>query len=186
MMRRTAPTPRGSPRSPRCSGSRRLNTIAVLDRSGRPLRRTEQPVFNLSASETSPGLQAVEAQYCSQSWLPTKIRLRSTDKLFARIDELHRSAPRCRCRPSRCACWSVASRRCRAGGLSGGPVAVSEIVSGLLSCRPRFAKPILADESEWYLRLNDEADCTYCPRPFVPLQRVRRQSAASLRRGPSR
>ena len=36
------------------------NTIAALDRSGRLLTRTEQLFFNLTASETSPELQAVE------------------------------------------------------------------------------------------------------------------------------
>ena len=36
------------------------NTIAALDRSGRLLTRTEQLFFNLTASETSPELQAIE------------------------------------------------------------------------------------------------------------------------------
>ena len=35
------------------------NTVAAFDRSGRRLTRIEQVFFNLTASETSPALQAV-------------------------------------------------------------------------------------------------------------------------------
>ena len=64
------------------------NTIAALDRSGRLLTRTEQLFFNLTASETSPELQAVERDVAPKLAAHENAILLD-QKLFARIDELY-------------------------------------------------------------------------------------------------
>ena len=64
------------------------NTIAALDRSGRLLTRTEQLFFNLTASETSPQLQAVEREIAPKLAAHDNAILLDA-KLFARIDSLH-------------------------------------------------------------------------------------------------
>ncbi len=64
------------------------NTIAALDRSGRLLTRTEQLFFNLTASETSPELQAVERDIAPRLAAHENAILLD-QKLFARIDELY-------------------------------------------------------------------------------------------------
>ncbi len=67
------------------------NTIAALDRSGRLLTRTEQLFFNLTASETSPELQAVERDVAPKLAAHENAILLD-QKLFARIDELYAEA----------------------------------------------------------------------------------------------
>ena len=64
------------------------NTIAALDRSGRLLTRTEQLFFNLTASETSPELQAIERDVAPKLAAHDNTILLD-EKLFTRIDELH-------------------------------------------------------------------------------------------------
>src|SRR5262249_32888080 len=65
------------------------NTLAAFDRSGRALERIERVFFNLTASETSPALQAVEREMAPRlAAHHTAIYLDAG--LFERIDELHR------------------------------------------------------------------------------------------------
>ncbi len=61
------------------------NTLAALDRCGRELRRIEQVFFNLTASETSPALQAVEREM-SPRLAAHHSAIHLDARLFARID----------------------------------------------------------------------------------------------------
>jgi len=64
------------------------NTVAALDRSGRLLGRIESVFFNLTASETSPALQAVQREMAG----PLAAHANSVymnAALFARVDALH-------------------------------------------------------------------------------------------------
>src|SRR5215208_6397595 len=65
------------------------NTVAALDASGRDLRRIEMLFHNLTSSETSPALQAVEREMVPRlAAHHNAIHLDS--QLFARIDFVHR------------------------------------------------------------------------------------------------
>ncbi len=68
----------------RLSKTRSLRSTA----SGRLLTRTEQLFFNLTASETSPQLQAVERDFAPKLAAHENAILLN-QKLFARIDELY-------------------------------------------------------------------------------------------------
>jgi peptidyl-dipeptidase Dcp len=64
------------------------NTVAAFDRAGRLLGRIESVFFNLTASETSPALQAVQREMAG----PLAAHANSVymnAALFARIDALH-------------------------------------------------------------------------------------------------
>ena len=79
------------------------NTIAAFDRSGRELARIEKVFFNLTASETSPALQAVEREMS-----PRLAAHHSAIYLDARAVRAHRRAARRRANsglpPSSCGC----------------------------------------------------------------------------------
>ncbi|MDQ3446886.1 MAG: hypothetical protein M3496_12065 [Pseudomonadota bacterium] len=123
------------------------NTLAALDRSGRLLTRTEQLFFNLTASETSPELQAIERAVAPRLAAHENTILLDA-KLFARIDELHAT----------CAGLSLNTEQTRllershldsvlAGARlsSGAKARLSEIVERLAQLHTAFSQNILAD-----------------------------------------
>ena len=64
------------------------NTVAAFDRAGRLLGRIESVFFNLTASETSPALQAVQREMAGPlAAHANSVYMNAT--LFARIDALH-------------------------------------------------------------------------------------------------
>ncbi|MEP6609916.1 MAG: M3 family metallopeptidase, partial [Burkholderiaceae bacterium] len=141
------------------------NTIAALDRSGRLLTRTEQLFFNLTASETSPALQAVEREVAPKlAAHENAILLDAT--LFARIEELH----------AKRASLSLNAEQLRllervhldsvlAGARlsSEAKARLSEIVERLAQLQTSFAQNVLADEADWCLWLTDENDLKGLP-----------------------
>ncbi len=141
------------------------NTIAALDRSGRLLTRTEQLFFNLTASETSPELQAVERDIAPKLAAHDNTILLD-EKLFARIDELH----------ARRATLSLNAEQLRllervhldsvlAGARlsSEAKVRLSEIVERLAQLQTSFSQNVLADEADWCLWLKSEEDLKGLP-----------------------
>src|SRR3712207_210106 len=66
------------------------NTVAVLERSGRLLKRVGGVFFNLSGAHTNDALQAIERELA-----PVLAKHRNSifmnTALFQRVDELHRS-----------------------------------------------------------------------------------------------
>lgn len=141
------------------------NTIAALDRSGRLLTRTEQLFFNLTASETSPELQAVERD------VAPKLAAHENDilldeKLFARIDELHAKRSALSLNPEQ---MRLLERVHLDSLLAGARLSteakarLSEIVERLAQLQTTFAQNVLADEAEWCLWLNNEDDLQGLP-----------------------
>ena len=141
------------------------NTIATLDRSGRLLTRTEQLFFNLTASETSPELQAVERDIAPKLAAHENAILLD-QKLFARIDELY----------TRREALSLTAEQMRLlervhldsvlAGARLSPEAknrLSEIVERLAQLQTAFSQNVLADEAEWCLWLNSEDDLKGLP-----------------------
>jgi len=141
------------------------NTIAPLDRSGRLLRRTEQLFFNLTASETSPLLQAVERDF-SPKLAAHENAILLNQKLFARIDELYAQR----------ATLSLSAEQTRLlervhldSVLAGARLSaqakkrLSELVQRLAQLQTAFSQNVLADEAEWCLWLNGEDDLKGLP-----------------------
>jgi peptidyl-dipeptidase Dcp len=153
------------------------NTIAVLDRAGRRFDRIASMFHNLTSSETSPALQAVE-----RSMAPLLAahdsRISMNRALFARIDALH----------DKRAGLSLGDEQrrvlerfhidfVRAGAKLApqGQLRYAAIMQRLAELTTRFGQNVLADESEFRLVLESEADLAGLP-PFV--RAAARQAAA--------
>ena len=141
------------------------NTVAALDRSGRLLVRIENLFHNLTASATSPALQAVQRRMA-----PLLAAHRSAvfmhQALFARVDALYerraalgltteqqRVLERFHIDFVRAGARLEASQRGRYG----------QIVERLAELTTRFGQNVLADESSFQLVLRGEADLAGLP-----------------------
>ena len=74
------------------------NTVAAFDRSGRLLRRLEGLFYNLTSSETSPALQAVERRLAPRL-AAHRSAVSMHAPLFARLEALHREREMLRLSP---------------------------------------------------------------------------------------
>ena len=155
------------------------NTIAAIDRSGRLLDRIEGLFHNLTSSETSPALQAVEMR------MAPKLAAHSSAffmhrALFARIDALHAQRETLGLTPEQ---RRVLERfhfdfvRAGAKLALAAQTRYAQIMSRLAELTTRFGQNVLADESAYRLVLRDEAERAGLP-DFV---RAAMQQAASDR-----
>lgn len=141
------------------------NTIVALDRSGRLLTRIEQLFFNLTASETSPELQAVEREMTTRLAAHHNAILQNAE-LFARVDDLHQRRARLGLNPEQ---LRLLERLHLDFVLAGAklPAAararLGEIVERLAQLHTRFSQNVLAEESGWCLWLTDERDLAGLP-----------------------
>ncbi|MFZ2648938.1 MAG: M3 family metallopeptidase [Burkholderiaceae bacterium] len=141
------------------------NTIAALDRSGRLLDRVSALFYNLTASETSPALQAVERDMAPRLAAHSNA-VYTNAALFARIDTLHEQRGTLE--------LSAEQRRVlerihfdfvRAGAKLA-PAAqqrYGEVMQRLAELTTRFGQNVLADEAAYRLVLRDEADLAGLP-----------------------
>lgn len=141
------------------------NTIAALDRSGRLLTRAEQLFFNLTASETSPALQAVERDVAPKLAAHENTILLN-EKLFDRIEALHakRAALGLNAEQLRLLERVHLDSVLAGARLSSQAKArLSEIVERLAQLQTSFGQNVLADEAEWCLWLHNEEDLKGLP-----------------------
>ena len=141
------------------------DTVAALDRSGRLLHRIENMFYNLTSSETSPALQAVEVRMA-----PRLAAHHSTVSmhrgLFARIDALHAQREALALTPEQ---MRVLERFhldfVRAGAKLGAAEQkrYAHIMERLAGLTTRFGQNVLADESGFRLVLTDEAEMAGLP-----------------------
>jgi len=141
------------------------NTIAALDRGGRMLRRIEGMFYNLTSSETSPELQAVEMRMAPR--LAAHGSAVSMNRaLFARIDTLHAQRETLALTPEQ---RRVLERFhldfVRAGAKFGAAEQkrYAQITERLAGLTTRFGQNVLADESAFRLVLRSEADMAGLP-----------------------
>jgi peptidyl-dipeptidase Dcp len=141
------------------------NTIAALDRGGRLLRRIEGMFYNLTSSETSPELQAVEMRMAPR--LAAHGSAVSMNRaLFARIDALHAQRETLALTPEQ---LRVLERFhfdfVRAGAKFGAAEQkrYAQIMERLAGLTTRFGQNVLADESAFRLLLRSEADMVGLP-----------------------
>ena len=155
------------------------NTIAAIDRSGRALDRIEGLFYNLTSSETSPALQAVErrmapvlAAHSSAFYMH--------EALFARIDALHAQRDALGLMPERRRVLERFHFDFVRAGAKLEPAAqkrYAQIMARLAELTTSFGQNVLADESAYRLVLRDESERAGLP-DFV---RAAMQQAASDR-----
>jgi peptidyl-dipeptidase Dcp len=136
------------------------NTLVAFDRSGRNLGRIARVFYNLTASETSPELQAVEremsprlAAHYSAVYLDAA--------LFARIDDVHRRRGELALTPEQVQLLlRVHLDFERAGARLSGTAKArnAAIVERLATLSTQFSQNVLADEAGFHLHLPDERD----------------------------
>ncbi len=141
------------------------NTIAALDRSGRLLDRTAALFYNLTASETSPALQAVERDMAPRLAAHHNT-VHTHAGLFRRIDELHeqRSALKLSAEEQR-VLERIHFDFVRAGAklAPAAQARYGQVMQRLAELQTRFGQNVLADEAQYRLVLRDEADLAGLP-----------------------
>ncbi len=158
------------------------NTIAALDRSGRLLARTAQLFFNLTASNTSPELQAVERDVAPKLAAHDNATLLDA-KLFGRIDELHAKRAALSLSPEQIRLLDRVHLDSVLAGArlsSEAKTRLSEIVERLAQLQTSFSQNVLADEAAWCLWLHNEDDLKGLPQAV----RAAAKSAAEQRGKP--
>ncbi len=153
------------------------NTVAALDRAGALLYRIESVLGNLTASETSPALQAVQREMAAPlAAHDTAVKMHPA--VFARLDALHRDRAALGLAPEALRLLErLHQDAVRAGARfdAAQQQHYSSIVQQLATLTTRFAQNVLADESGYLLRLDGEAELAGLP-GFV--RAAARQAAA--------
>ena len=135
------------------------NTVAAFDRTGRLLSRIESLFYNLTASHTSPALQAVQREVAAPLAAHANAVYMHAG-LFRRIDALHERRA--------AAGWTPEQLRLlerihldfvRAGARLQGAAQrrYAEVMEALAQLTTRFGQNVLHDEASWQLVLDDES-----------------------------
>ncbi|MBC7956855.1 MAG: M3 family metallopeptidase [Cytophagales bacterium] len=141
------------------------NTVAAFDRSGRLLARVEALFYNLTASETSPELQAVEREMAAPLAAHSSAVYMNSG-LFQRIDALHEMRDTLGLAPEQ---TRLLERFHLDFVRSGAKLAdapqkrYAEVMQRLAELSTRFSQNVLADESAYRLLLRDEQDLAGLP-----------------------
>jgi peptidyl-dipeptidase Dcp len=155
------------------------NTVAAFDRSGRLLSRVEKVFDNLTASETSPELQAVERDMAAPLAAHTNWIYTHAD-LFARIDVLYEARRALGLTPEQLRLVERIHLDFMRQGAKFSPEAkrrYGEVMEALAALNTQFGQNVLADESDYKLALQTEDDLAGLP-DFV---RAAAKQAASER-----
>ena len=134
------------------------NTIAAYDKAGRLLKRTDLLFQNLTASETSPALQAIELTLAPKV-AAHYAKLLTNASLFARIDAVHsqRHALSLNTEALRLVERIHLDFELAGARLSGDAKArYVAVIEKLASLTTEFEQNVLADESSFTLPLTDE------------------------------
>ena len=136
------------------------NTLAAIDKSGRLLTRIEQMFYNLTASETSPALQAVERAMAAPMAAHTNaIYMNAT--LFKRVDALYSQRDTLGLsREQTRLLERVHLDFVRAGArlATDAQARYGKIMEKLAELTTQFSQNVLADEAAYRLILRDDKD----------------------------
>lgn len=141
------------------------NTIAAMEKSGRPLHRVCTVFFNLAGSHTNPELQAIEREIAPQL-AAHESTVMLNGKLFKRIEDLYERRDRLSLTDEQRRVlelnhtWFV-----RAGAKLGrkAKARVAELNERLATLATRFSQNVLKDEQSWHLVLEGEGDLAGLP-----------------------
>jgi peptidyl-dipeptidase Dcp len=149
------------------------NTIAALDRSGRLLDRIEGLFHNLTSSETSPALQAVQMRMAPLlAAHSSAIHMHAA--LFDRIDALHEERAILGLTPEQRRVLERFHADFVRAGARLAPAQqkrYAQIMSRLAELTTRFGQNVLADESAYQLVLRTPADRAGLPEFVVAAAR---------------
>ena len=141
------------------------NTIAALDRAGRLLVRIEGVFHNLTSSETSPTLQAVEVEMAPRLAAHDSATFMN-QALFARIDSLYAERDRLGLdAEQRRVLERFHADFLRAGARLGeaGQRRHAGVMARLAELTTRFSQNVLADEAAYKLVLVEESELAGLP-----------------------
>jgi peptidyl-dipeptidase Dcp len=141
------------------------NTLAALDQSGRLLERISLLFHNLTASETSPALQAAQLELAPRM-AAHENALYMHAGLFQRIDSLHQQADQRALTPEQQRLLQrVHLDFVRAGAKLGDAqrLRYGAVVQELATLCTQFTQNVLADEAGFLLELHGEADLAGLP-----------------------
>jgi peptidyl-dipeptidase Dcp len=141
------------------------NTVAAFDRSGRLLARIEALFYNLTASETSPELQAVEREMAAPLAAHNSAVYMNA-RLFQRMDALYQQRHTLGLTPEQTRLLERFHLDFVRAGAKLGDVAqkrYAQVMQRLAELTTRFSQNVLADESSYRLVLRDERDLAGLP-----------------------
>ncbi|MBT9598980.1 MAG: M3 family metallopeptidase [Vitreoscilla sp.] len=153
------------------------NTVAAFDRAGSLLYRIESVLGNLTASETSPALQAVQRETAAPLAAHDSA-VKMHPAVFARLDALHRERTSLGLAPEALRLLErLHLDAVRAGARFGADAQArySQTMQRLATLTTRFAQNVLADEAAFQMVLDSEAELAGLP-AFV--RAAARQAAA--------
>ena len=153
------------------------NTVAAFDRSGRLLARLDGYFYNLTSSETSPALQAVEREL-APVMAAHNSAIYMHAGIFRRIDQLHARRHELGLTPEQRRLLERVHLDFERAGARLAPEAQARyaaVMERLAELTTRFAQNVLADESNDLLVLKIEAELAGLPE-FV--RAAARQAAA--------
>ncbi len=141
------------------------NTLAAFDRCARQLGRIEAVFYNLTASQTSPQLQAVQRELAA----PLSAHYSAVFMhagLFARVDALHARRDSLGLTPEQRRLLERTHLDFVRSGARFGPEAqarYAQVMERLAELTTRFAQNVLHDEASFQLVLDGEADLAGLP-----------------------
>jgi peptidyl-dipeptidase Dcp len=141
------------------------NTLAAFDRAGRRLSRIASVFYNLTASNTSPALQAVQRRMAGPL-AAHHSAIYMDAALFERVGSLHAQKASLGLTPEQLRLLErVHLDFVRAGARLTGEARAryAAVMQELADLTTRFAQNVLHDESSWRLELHDEADLAGLP-----------------------
>jgi peptidyl-dipeptidase Dcp len=141
------------------------NTVAAFDRAGRLLGRIESVFFNLTASETSPALQAVQREMAGPlAAHANSVYMNAT--LFARIDALHEARAALGLSPEQLRLLErIHFDFVSSGARLQGPAQAryAAVMEELARLTTRFGQNVLHDEASYQLVLRTEDELAGLP-----------------------
>ncbi|HEY4081930.1 MAG TPA: M3 family metallopeptidase [Burkholderiaceae bacterium] len=141
------------------------NTLAAFDRSGRLLARLDLLFGTLTSSHNSPDLQAAQRTMAAPL-AAHESAVYMHAGLFARVDALYRERQALGLRPEQLRLLErVHLDFVRAGARLGAAEGkrYAEVMEQLAELHTRFGQNVLADEADYQLRLESEADLAGLP-----------------------
>jgi peptidyl-dipeptidase Dcp len=141
------------------------NTVAAFDRCARQLARIESVFYNLSASQTSPELQAVQRETAAPLAAHYSAVFMHAG-LFKRVDALHAQREALQLTPEQRRLLERTHLDFVRAGARLAPEAqarYAQVMEQLAQLTTRFAQNVLHDEASYQLLLRDEADLAGLP-----------------------
>ncbi|MDE2566175.1 MAG: M3 family metallopeptidase [Burkholderiales bacterium] len=144
------------------------NTLAAFDRAGALLGRVAAVFYNLTASATSPELQAVQREMAAPL-AAHHSAVYMDAALYARVAALHERRAGLGLDPEALRLLERVQLDFERAGAALAPAAqqrYAEVMQSLARLTTRFAQNVLHDESTWQLPLQGEADLAGLPEPL--------------------